>query len=272
MHTFSRFVYLDTNILSYIAKDSTLWSPLLDYLIGNDFTLGVGTSQIVELADATRLHASLADLFTMVPSALLKTPDQILSEEVSAHPNRRVDSLLSYPLNALFLEKGGPAKIEAFLSSGSLAAGRARQKRLAAAALQRYRELKNNFPLHRSGKYTVSQSASFASAMVIQWLADEYRDFIERFKDDASELHTDTFLSLRAYGLVIYYKYYIGRREPLKPSDFGDLGHSYFLPYCEIVVVERDLANVLFQIKQGTDVLSNTRVETIDFIRSFTIA
>ncbi len=41
------------------------------------------------------------------------------------------------------------------------------------------------------------------------------------------------------------------------------------LPYCAVAVVERDLANVLMQIKRNDTVLDSTEIRDIDFIRDF---
>ena len=88
-HSFSRFIYCDTNIISHLAKNKQLWSRLFDFLIENDLTLGVSGAQLVELTDAKHLLSDFAWLFVRVPSALLKTPDMVLAEEVVAAFARR---------------------------------------------------------------------------------------------------------------------------------------------------------------------------------------
>jgi len=77
------------------------------------------------------------------------------------------------------------------------------------------------------------------------------------------------FRSVRLFALVNFYKYYLGRREPSRLSDFGDFGHLGFLPYCDLAVMERDLCEVLNQIKQHHDVLDSTEVRNIDFLRDW---
>jgi hypothetical protein len=67
---------------------------------------------------------------------------------------------------------------------------------------------------------------------------------------------------------VLFYKYYLGGRDPKKPSDFGDLFGLYALPYCALAVVERDLANVLTQIQKHDPVLENVEIRDTSFVRS----
>jgi len=132
-HTFSRFAYFDTNILSQLAKDRSLWRRLTAYLLDNDLTLAL-SSQVAELSDVPRLHDALADMLVSVPAAIIKTWDTVLDEEVVAHPGLRGDTLLAYPLNALIIEEGGPAKLWAFLSSHGLS--QARQGQGASASIR----------------------------------------------------------------------------------------------------------------------------------------
>jgi hypothetical protein len=138
-HTFSRFLYCDTNILSHLATSKTLWPTLNAYLLRNDLTLAVGSGQLAELTDADRIHERLAMLLVCLPSALIKTPEAILSEEVAAYPGRRANDLLLYPLNALLGEPDGPKGLHDYLSSPGLRAARRGQREAAEASRLRQR-------------------------------------------------------------------------------------------------------------------------------------
>jgi len=264
-YTFSRFVYFDTNMISHLAKNKGLWHPLFDFLKQNDLTLGVSTAQAMELSDANRLHENIATLFLGVPSGLLKPWDMILDEEVKAHPHERRESLLLHPLNAMLIEPGGIEKLQGFLSSKGLSTARKHQRRLAQQMPERLAELKDNFPPSKTGKYIRQQANEYAWRMVVQQLNFTHRDFLASFQNDIENLHAEVFLSVRLFAHVIFYKYYLGQREPEIPTDFGDLAHFAYIPYCELAVMERDLCNVLNQIKGHEDTLKSTVVRNIDF-------
>jgi hypothetical protein len=134
---------------------------------------------------------------------------------------------------------------------------------------RRHAELKSNFPPSKTGKYTRQQADEFAWMMVIQWLASTHRDFLASFQNDIESFHPKVFLSLRLLAHVIFYKYYLGQREPNRLSDFGDLAHLVSIPYCELAVMERDLCNVLNQIKRHQDTLKSTVVRDIDFLKDW---
>ena len=267
-YTFSRFAYTDTNILSYLANNRELWPKLLDFFRDNDLTLGVGGPQIAELSDAYRIHQDLVALFMSVPTGILKNWDEIIDEEVKSHPNKRENSLLLYPLNAIFLEPNGLDKLQKFLSSNELRGARKDQLNYATQLQNRMGELKGNFPPAKGGKYTRSQADEFAICMSMQWLANGHRDFLISLRDhfEPKDFHFEVFYSIRLYAYVIFYKYYLGQREPRKLSDFADLAHFFIIPYCEIAIMERDLCNVLNQIKKNHDILESTEIYNIDFI------
>lgn len=264
-HTFSEFVYFDTNIISHLAKNQSLWSDLFEFLRQNDLTLGLSTAQVAELADARKLHSSLVALLMSVPSGLLKTWDVIIAEEVRAHPHRRTESLLLNPLNQLLLEPDGLQQLYNFLSSRQL--GDARKDQLAHAEQMagRHALLKKNFPPSETGRYRREQADKFTFAIICQWLVTDHRDFLRAMQQEIRSFHPEVFLSIRLYAQVLFYKYYMGQREPKKLSDFGDAGHLFYIPYCKLAVMERDLCNVLNQIKSHHDTLDSTVIRNIDF-------
>ena len=73
---------------------------------------------------------------------------------------------------------------------------------------------------------------------------------------------------LQVYQFVIFYKYYLGQRQPKRLSDFGDLFHLFSIPYCKVAVFERDLCNVLNQIKNKQEILKYAEIYNIDFIHT----
>ncbi|MEX1143241.1 MAG: hypothetical protein WEC16_00230 [Anaerolineales bacterium] len=268
-YTFSRFAYFDTGILSFLARNNQLWPKLREFLFGNDLTLGICGAQLSELSDATRLHQALVELFMSVPSALLKDWEVIRDEEVEAHPNHRKATLLKYPLNSLLLKPNGTEELLTFLGSSDLRDARNDQKRHAKQLEGRLNTLKSNFPPSKSGKYVQEQVDEFANGIVIQVLRDTQYEFLNKYRNNAKDLHLDVFLSVRLFAQVVYYKYYLGERDPDRPSDFGDLAHLALIPYCELAVMERDLSNVLCQIKNHGSSLSSTVIRNIDFFEDW---
>lgn len=141
--TFSQFVYLDTNIISYLAKNRSIWSQLSNFLYENNLCIGINV-QFAKFCDARSLYKDLAKLFVLLPSASIKTFDKAVHEEVKAHPQISTNSLLLFPYNQLLLEEDDPIAIEDFLKSPKLHEVRKNQLR-SAKQLQSFRILQTYF-------------------------------------------------------------------------------------------------------------------------------
>ncbi|MCJ7696235.1 MAG: hypothetical protein MUO40_12545 [Anaerolineaceae bacterium] len=268
MSVIPRFVYLDTNIISHLAKNKELWPKLSEFLILNDLVLGISSANISELSEATNLHPTLAEMLVQLPSATLKEADTILEEEVKSHHYKRVESLLAYPLNYLLSETGGVHEFKEFLSSNKLNSARKDQLNKSKQMLTRLTELKANFPPSKTGRYIRDQVEEFACMQVIQWLGIKHQVFLKSLQTNIENFHSEIFLSILLFAHVIFYKYYLGKREP-KISDFVDLEHLFVIPYCELAIMERDLCNVLNQIKRSHNSLDSTVVKNIDFFKDW---
>jgi len=264
-YTYSKFIYLDTNILSHICTETELYHPFFDHLSKNDLTIAISAGILAELSQVTRKHSDLDWLLSLSPSALIKTGEMILQEEVKAHPNYRNDTLLYYPLNHLM----GTKFLEDYLSSSKLADIRRIQLSFAERQEERHQQLKDNFPPSKSGRYTKEQAKEFTWMKTFQWLISQHPTFMNQFKDNITEFRAEVFLSEQLRSYVQFYKYYLGGRTP-KLSDFGDLFHLSSIPYCEMAVLEKDLCETLRQIKSHQNIIHNLRVENIDFINQLT--
>jgi hypothetical protein len=260
-YSFSRFIYLDTWVFSKLLKEPKKVRPLFDFLISHDLCIAVSEVLLSELCDATHYHTDLNMLLTTLSSALIKTSEAILDEEVISYPNRRTDTLLLYPLNVEL----GRQTITQWLSSDRLNAARRRQKLDAKKMKQRLDSVKFNFPPSKLGKYTKEQAKEFAWMITVQWLANTHPDFLRKHKN----VKADIFLSIQLHAYYAYYKYYLDNREPKKLSDFGDLFHLPYLPYCTLTILERDMSSILNKIKSHYNLLDGVEVKNVDFFNDW---
>jgi AraC-like DNA-binding protein len=262
--TFTRFLFLDTNILRFVTEDTSKWRPLQDFLHAHDLCLTLSDSLLAELCDVVQIHDDLNTLLTSVPCVITKGYDVIFEEELACYPSPRSQSLVSHYLNAEF----GTTFLRQVLTNRDLKKSRELMKAVSLNIGDRILPLKPNFPLGKSGKYEVEQASLFAFAYVAQTLGASHSEFLRRFQQDAGSLQTEVFKSDSLLAYVIYYKYYLHRKNPL-PTDLGDLMHVPILPYCRLVVVERELCNVLNHIKSNHDVLKGVSVRNVDFLKQW---
>ncbi len=260
-----RIAYFDTNIISHLAKNRNLWQAMLDYMDKNNIMMGISGAQLVELSDATKIHDEICCLIYNLPSVLLKEIDIVINEEVYAYPHNRKDSLISYLQTDLLMIERHKKKLLEFLSSRRLQDSRKIQLNDASQMKRRHNYLRLNYKPSDSGNYTRSQTDDFAWKIVVQCLSRTHNAFLGEFANDVESFNFKVFKSLRTIAYVIYYKYYLGKRTPIKISDFGDLFHLAYIPYCELVIMEKDLCNILNQIKKHQNIFRSTSINDIKY-------
>jgi len=131
--------------------------------------------------------------------------------------------------------------------------------------MQRLDDLKPNFPASKSGKYIPAQAYDFAWILTIQQLAGSHPDFMQRFQNGVANFKAEIFLSAQIMGYAVFYNYYLAGRTP-QGSDFGDMFHLHAMPYCKLVVVERNMCDVLNQVKRNNKVLEGVVVKNLKFL------
>lgn len=262
--SFSRFLYPDTNILDILAKEKSLWRRLQDFLYEHDLCIAVSGAQAAELSEVQGLHNELNLLLTALPSVLVKTPDMILDEEVRSYPGFRTDTLVMYYLNALL----GKTDLARFLSSPELKEARRQQRETAQQMPERLTSLKSNCPTSSSGKYSWEQAQLFAWSLTVQLLASTHRSFILQFNGNASEFKMESLRSFQIFAYALFYKYYLHNKKP-QFSDFGDMHHLAVVPYCNLLILEREMSNVLNHIKRDYGILKGVTIANVDFFKDW---
>ncbi len=266
---YDNYLYLDTNIYGHLCKNKHLLKPLSEYLFSNNLSIAITGANMAELHDAGFLHNDLISILIQLPSSLLKSWDTILEEEIQSHPKMFSESILGYPLNSLIFENNGIKKLEELFINPKLTEARKLQIENSKKLYQKHLDLKNNFPPSKNGKYLKEQANDFSELIVIQWLAKSYPKFISAFKNDITKLNLDVFLTIKIYALVVFYKYYLGNRNPDKKSDFGDLFHLLYIPYCKMAIMEKDICDTLNQIKRNETLLKGIEIYDIRFFNNF---
>jgi len=257
------FAYLDTLVLSALADESHLWPAVSTLLESRGLSLALSRCHIAELHEVARRHASICEFLATVPTCLVADAEAMLQAEIASYPDRA-------PAEAIVLCALTPE----FCKTELLRGLRSPELRDVRVAMRQNAELmqtvlderRDNFPPGPTGRYTSDQADLFADHVVIEKLLKRSREALALLPK-TGEIPGDAFLSLRLAPLVSFFKYYVGRRAPKTPSDLGDLCHLEYMPYCRLVVTERDLQETLRQLRPLTRVLDASTIKNISFLR-----
>ena len=168
-----------------------------------------------------------------------------------------------YPLNL----EAGKQTIAEWLVSDEV--GESQKQQLSFAKnMKRYLDsAKSNLPQSKENKYTIEQVRLFTWMVIVQWLTARQPAFMKKLNDDGLVLEAEAFPSIQLYALYAFYKYYLGNGKSKELSEFSNLFHLFHFPYCKLIIVEREMCNILNKIKSHWKLLHDTEVKSIDFFK-----
>jgi len=260
-YSYSGCVYFDANIISMTVEHPEWYRPLFNFLFKNNLYIAFSEALLIELSQATRKHDEINTFLTILPSAKIKSFETVIEEEAKSYPKMRTDTLLLSPTNLEF----GKQTISSWLFSDEIKEAR-RMQLLYAENMKQYLEsVKSNFPPSTQGKYNERQAEMFTWLITMQWLRRKHPDFMKKLIDNKNLLKAEVFPSIQLFAYYVYYRGYLGNRQPKKLSDFGDLFHLFYFPYCKLIILERDMCSILNRIKLHSKMLDGVEVTNIDY-------
>jgi len=99
----------------------------------------------------------------------------------------------------------------------------------------------------------------------MQWLTASHPAFMKKLNDKGVVLKAEAFPSIQLYAYYVYYRCYLDNRKPKGLSELKDLFHLFYFPYCKLLILERDMCEILNKIKSHCKVLSDVEVRNINF-------
>jgi len=268
-----KYLYLDTNILSELAKNKNWWDSLKSFITDANLTLAVSGAQLAELSDAIHLHERITNLFWYVPTKAILTWDEILYKRLDERNLYDPIEIGIFPYLLRNMKDVNPKeKFRIGLSSQKMKEARDIQLSDAKKMRAQILKYKTNISPNSHGKYIRKQAPEFARRLTIQFCQNS-KDLSQKARVELVDLYhqagnkIDHFQAIEVFAYFIFYKYYIAGHSGRKLSDFGDLFHVFYLPFVSLGVLEKGMTEILNQIKRNHFLLDNVRIENINFFR-----
>jgi hypothetical protein len=245
-----------------IVEHPEWYRGLFNFLFENHFYIAFSDALLADLSQAKRNHLDFNTFFTILPSARIKSFETLIEEEVKSYPKIRTDTRLVRSTNVEL----GEQNTTSWLNLDEFKEAREKQLLCSKDMRQNLEIVKSNFPPSNQGKYSIGQAEIFAWMVTAQWLKKSHPDFMKKLNDNKRLLKAEVFSSIQLFAYYVYFKYYLGIRQPKELSDFGFLFHLFYFPYCKLVIVERGMCSILNKIKFHNKVLDSVEVKNVDFL------
>lgn len=261
-----RLCLLDTCVVSEMLKSKhTVGRSVLD-LVREAYVFCFSIYNVIELKGAPPLYAEFRRFFNVIPALLMKNYNQLLCEEIQAYSGRtKVDpvmcSLLADPA-----QPRGKDRIGVLFDSRELIAYEQTFDKDKMAILESILALMANYPA-RSGKYTKAQIEEFVDTVTLEQLIFNDRAFVQKQLQEDKVPDPRFFPSLQMSLYIVFYKFYLTNKRPV-PSDVADLIMASLYPYVDAVVLEKNQAELLRQIKMRHNVVTDLEIMTLRDFRA----
>lgn len=249
---------LDTCVWSTIVQSESTVNAFVSHFGSQNLLAGLTAYTLFELSRAERLLPQLDCLFLRarynIWIALLY--DQLLDLELRTYPS---PPTMRWMPMSMICDEEQPNVMSKFASDSRFTSKRDEHLQFGYAEFMSLERFKENYPPDEHGHYSSDQAREFAWCNAVDFLGRYFRDFLRRFRDDASALDTSKIPSVQMRSLFLFHKYYIYHQTP-QESDFLDFATVSYVPYVDVYVTERNAMNALRHIKSTGLMLSDTNI------------
>ncbi len=259
-----QIILLDTNIVSETLKyKNTIGNRVIDFIYKQSIPC-FSPVTLKELKSVPKTYNAFFDIFNILPSILIKDYHQLAEEELRVYKgsnkvNPFIATIFKNPFEKININI---RKIcNSFFTPEFMTQFENDKKSILTSILN----LKPNYP--SNGKaYTKKEIDFFIFAVVTQLITLYNYKFARAIVDSGNFINLKKFPSIQTIAAFAFYKFYISNRRP-RLSDIPDLMISSAYPYVDVVITEKNQAELLRQIKKRHEICSDTSVLTLsDFI------
>jgi len=257
----TRIYYLDTCVWSDLTESDVAQAGSLSYFQSSGRAVALSHFSLLELSRASKIFPGSDSLFSRLRQQIY-IPflyDQVIESELKSFP--KTWRMRWFPLS-LLIDESNPRVLQALANNPHFVKSREELYQFGLDHFMSLEQLKENFiPLH-GDEYTVEDASYFAWGAMVDYLERHFPNFLKsnrRFIRKRGVDSLDSLLFLRIRFLFLFFKYYLHGQSP-RISDFLDLAHVSYAPYCSVFVTERNVCNVLNRIKSNGLMLSDTEI------------
>lgn len=257
---------IDTCIFGRILKNENGERDQFFRIFFNDqITIAPCTSiwSILELRQKRELYDLFIEFFSVIPLCLLKTPLELLKEEIEIYPNyKSIDPILF--TFSLVRDKSESISnlMDLVFNKPEVQESEKKWKiEWKNEVLQLLLSLKKNFnPQGRNFKET--DAKEFLKQGISQYIITHYPNWFKANFKNIEELDINAFPSVKLSFYNVFYRLYLSQRAP-ESQDIFDIAINNCSPYTDFVLTEKYQADIFKKIKNNDGFIEHLEISTI---------
>lgn len=258
-----KLVQLDTNALSNVvkAKDDFLKILMDRYSFGQYF-FSYSPFSILEIKKSEFLYGRFCEIFSIVPSFLLKGYHRLWNEEIAVYNKGTTIDCTHFCLhdirtNGQLLNK---THVDSVFDHPNLV--RAFKEWDIDKQNWFDKKLQARQNLGFDLKYDSKKIVKYAKEDIVEQLKMNFPSFIDQRLHNLDGLVFDDLRSFKIMAYMTYYKFHADKRIPVI-SDIYDILIAATAPYVDVIITEGQMADGLNKIKKVDNFIAELEIKSI---------
>ena len=256
--------FCDTNIIRYLIEHPEKWTAFSRHLTENKRFLCISFVQLLELQKLPQYHNGFLQFLSVTPSIVFKWWRQILREEIFYYPaTTKVNPILGFVFDGVIETTSDRIELKSWLESSIFD----KMWGIFEETKQQYMPVLSWLPA-TSPKPYANKDLDFTLhnyGFVLGEVGDIDSDFLSDLKN-TKELKTELFRGSNIRAAYTYYRYIKNGMSPQK-SDIGDIHQTFYMPYCDEIIIERSMHDLLYLLQKDKGLLDQISIRMISFVR-----
>lgn len=258
-----KLVQLDTNALSNVvkAKDDFL-KILMNKYSSEQCFFSYSPFSILEIKKSEFLYKRFCELFSLVPSFLLKGYYQLWNEEITLYDKKETIDCTNFCLHDI--------KTDGKLLNNSHVNSVFSHPKLVQAFNEWEidkqswfdRKLQARQYLGFDLKYDRSKILNYVKEDVIEQFKTTFPSFFDQKRHNLDSVTIEDFRSFKIMAYMTYYKFHADKRIPVM-SDIYDILIAATVPYVDVIITEGQMADSLKKIKKIDNFIGHLEIKPI---------
>lgn len=261
-----KVVQLDTNALSNVvkAKDEILNRLMTRYPFDN-FFFSYSPFSVLELKKSTELYKRFCDLFSLLPSFVLKGFQHLINEEIKGYNNSNFFNVTDFCLHDI--HTGGrllnSTDVDSLFNHPRLLKVFEQWNVDTKEIFEGIKTAQENLGINKN--YSKQKIESFVRQESFIQLLDHDKDFVSNNNLTADNFNVDKFPSLKTMSFLVYFKFHSDMRKA-KLNDVYDILITMTAPYVDVLITEGQVADSIKKTKKLDRFMDKLEVVTLSEI------
>jgi len=258
-----RVVQLDTNALSNMlkAKDDIL-NKLMSRYPFYYFFFSYSPFSVLEIKKRNDLYARFCELFSLVPSFVLKGFQHLINEEIKGYHKSNSFNVTDFCLHDIRTDGRllQPTDIDSLFNQPRLLRVFQQWDIDTKEIFEGIQKAQENLGVNKN--YTKHQIESFVRQESFIQLRDHDKTFVSSHNLRPDSYEVDKFPTLKIMSFLVYFKFHSDMRKA-KLNDVYDILITMTAPYVDVLVTEGQIADSIKKIKKLDKFIDKLEVVTL---------